>query len=203
MRALGLLLALTGASSASVSETAIPFDGNWELVKDSSDGVRRALRIQGSSVTFYWDEADEITYAFGSLMGAVQSDGRWAATLDMSRTAITDAPEIEPVKTRLILKRTDDQTAEIWTDGSSERWGVMHRTSCTLTMTFRDRKDDPPEGCAWAETIGVGFDGLVGECVWKEDWQENWESVRRDEKGELNPSACLVDVPASFEGVVQ
>jgi hypothetical protein len=200
MRFVLLALLIWIAPPAGAAETAIPFDGNWELEKDTPDGVLRALRIEGYSTTFYWDEADEITYAYGSLMGSAQADGRWAATLVMDRPAITDTPEFEPIKTKLVFKRTGDGTAEIWTEGVPERWGTMRWTACTLTMTFRDRTDTPPEGCSWAETIGVGFDGLVGECVWKQEWEENWETVRRNEKGELSPSACLIDVPASFEG---
>lgn len=188
-------LAAAGAALAQ-AQASPSFDGVWIMDPDAPSVTERALRISAGSVIFAMIEADGIGLARGSWYPdpALTADGRVGVSLRITSQVVVDMPDFEePLAETFQLLPLDAFHAEIWRQGEARRWGVLRRTAdCDLAMRFRQEGEGPRGGCAFTGIDGVGYDGLVGDCGWKAEW----EGVPPGDTAGRNP--CLVDLPAEM-----
>lgn len=200
--ALAFVLALAGGTPSAAQEGTPDrrmLDGNWVALIDSADGSERAFSFNSGSAVLVFQDAEGVVYARGMMtMESVTVEGaaRIRVTLDDFSQIFVGALELEETVAQIFEMAPAGDSFDMWLPGEAARWGRLQRTNCGLELVWRQRDDTPPEGCAFLEVVGVGFDGLTGECTFYQDWYDNWEEIRRLPNGDLTPAACLITVPA-------
>lgn len=172
-------------------------NGNWEAVMDIEDGGRRAFVFSHSSVDLAFQDAEGILYVFASFV-LTRSGERVRLTIDGYRQNAEGIPELVSTEPQIVDLTPAGDGFDMWKPDDPAHLGRLVRTNCDLTMTWRDRTETPPEGCTFVEIVGVGFDGLTGQCEYHQEWADNWDEIRRMPDGSVAPMACLVTAPASF-----
>ncbi len=206
-RLLGAALILLLLGIPSSAQEGAPdrrmLDGNWVALIDSADGSERAFSFNSGSTVLVFQDAEGVVYARAMMTMenvTVEGAARIRVTLDDFSGIFVGAPELEEAEAQIFEMAPAGDNFDMWLPGEAARWGRLQRTNCGLELVWRQRDDTPPEGCTFLEVVGVGFDGLTGDCKFHQDWHDNWEEIRRTPEGDLAPAACLITVPAGFGG---
>lgn len=188
------LLAPAAGGAQGLPET---LDGTWLMRRDLPDGVARALRIEGGRVVMLWVESDGFTYAEGAWTTTASGGGVFDATMQIETSLVPGHP-VEPGATHMQLRLSGPDSGEMRVEDSLARWGTLARSTCDLGVKFRNRASAPPEGCAWLEIRGVGFNGINDACEFNAGWASRWEDFLQGIDGLPMPAGCLFSVPAGF-----
>lgn len=184
VRALAIAVFFISVFSAMGSASAGAVDGKWLFRKDKADNLDRALNISGSSFTSLISTAEGVAYETGWW---TESPGTGGRTNVITRySGDNDSDTIE-------YKMESPDKGILWLAGEATPWGIMSRMNCDLSMQYRNKSDNAPEGCAYLHVRGWGYSGLEGECTYNEDWVNTAD----DENG---PMACLIEAPAKMAG---
>lgn len=196
--ALPFVVAGPGAGRAQDLTVPAALDGTWVMTKDQDDGWRRAMRVSGSSVVILWQNAGEVIYGQGTWAAAPIRDGRIGVVMRGVTTIIPGLEDYEEQVSQMEFILSGPDSGEMWVPEVRARWGTLARSGCTLDMQYRERVETPPDGCYWMELRGVGFSGLEGECVFDQEWGDDWKRVTHGADGRLTPAACLINAPDAF-----
>jgi hypothetical protein len=202
LMSLGTVAAAPSAYAAGDPPGEAVFDGTWLYRKDRDDGISTAIQIQGSSMLYLAKEGNDIAFtrAWWTVNPYANPDdkGVYQVVTRMAEPAIDGAPQYEELTEELHVKMIDRDNGEVWLPGEEARRATLERIECRMAVSYVERSEHPPAGCQWAEVRGLGYDGLTGDCVWNEEWEENWDALSVDSEGNPSSMACLLSEPVSF-----
>ncbi|MDZ4119262.1 hypothetical protein [Phaeovulum sp.] len=196
----GLALLATCAAGPGVAyaDAAAALDGTWLVQQDAPDGMRRALRIAGDRVTLLWVEGDAFTYAEGGWQMRETVGGAMDAAMQIAASLVPGDPDFAAAAVQMLFRMNGPDSGDVLRQGEQGRIGTMERSACDLSLKFRNRASPPPEGCAWLELRGIGFNGIADACEYHAGWAENWAGFLQGLDGYPMPAGCLFSVPAGF-----
>ncbi len=158
-----------------------PSDGSWTLTPDSPEYPVSAIRNNGGSLTVLqpWPE------------GVAYETGWWTENARSGNTAQLIMRVGDLVETAQVRNVGADRM-ELWDEAGTHRRAVLVRNRCPLDLTYREKSAVPPSGCDWLHIKGYGYDGLEGDCTFRDDWIDMTPDM------EKAPMECLITVPAAF-----
>jgi len=178
------------------------FDGTWLYRRAEADGVSTAIQIQGSAMLYLEKEGHDYTFTRGwwtvNPYANPDDKGVYHVVTRGGEPAIEGAPQLDAEPQELRIRMIDRDKGEVRFPDEESWSAAIERIECDLAVSYVDRSDPPPRGCQWAEIRGLGYDGLTGECVWKEEWADSWDALDRDSEGNPSQMACLLSEPVSF-----
>ena len=174
------------------------FTGSWLLSSDIDPTSRTAISVTDyGGMTYYDSDAEGAAYAAGDWRVTGQNGEAITVRMTIDRAIIEDTPWDSRQSVDLEIRPAGPDSAAIWLPGGGRLWGRMTRTRCDLAMVWRQWSDIPPPGCAWVELIGVGYDGLIGDCAYHADWEADWDAISARQQQAEHPGGCLITVPVN------